>query len=433
MKNALHSRAIAAIVLGKVIKEGLSFHPSLVRKLFPKLEKREEAFVSYLCFGVLRYYPYLQQRLNGYLDKPLKSRDSDIECLMLVGLYQLFFNDTPDYAVINSTVEASLSLKKRWAKGLINGVLRQAQRAGLKSDTPDTIARKTHPAWLIQAIEQSWPEQAGAIFTANMALPPLVLRVNTQKTSVKDYLLRLQAEGIEATPLEGSPHALVLKEAVGVEQLPHFMDGWVSVQDGGAQLTGELLELKPGLRILDACAAPGGKMAHLLEQEPLLKLTALEKDPQRFERLKETVKRLQLNATLQCADATEINTWWDQTPFDCIIIDAPCSATGILRRHPDIKLHRQADDLTQLTKTQGSLLRALWPLLKPSGILIYVTCSLLPVENVEQINQFMEEHLDAKEWPISESFGLAQTLGRQLLPGLSEMDGFYYARLQKQG
>lgn len=432
MKKNLNTRAIAAQVLVKVVKDGLSFHPSLVRQLYRSSDKREEAFISFLCFGVLRYYAYLQTRLQLCLEKPLKMRDKDVECLLMVGLYQLLFTDTPDYAVINSTVEASLSLKKMWAKGLINGVLRHAQRDG-KSPPHDEVAKLIHPTWLMSAIETAWPEHASAIFAANATMPPLVLRVNAQKVSVHTYLALLKSEGMEGSILTDVPDAIVLNEGVNVDQLPHFYDGWVSVQDGAAQLVAGLLPLQPSMRVLDACAAPGGKMAHLLEKEPTLSMIALEKDSARFERLQDTVKRLALNASLHCADATNTNAWWDGVPFDVIILDPPCSATGIIRRHPDIKLHRQVNDINQLTQTQLSLLRALWPLLKPNGILMYVTCSILPAENVEQIKLFMDGHPDAREWPIDEGWGIAQAVGRQLLPGLSEMDGFYYARLRKQG
>jgi len=428
------TRAQASTVLLKVFKEGKHFHSSLIHTLYPKLDERDSAFIQHLCFGVLRFYPRLQALLKPLLHQPLKAKDFDVQLLMLVGLYQLFYSDSPQYAVVHATVQATTALKKPWARGLVNAVLRQALRQQEKLLAMDSLAIKTnHPDWLVQLFQQAYPQDWENIVAENLKHPPLSLRVNLNKISRQNYLKELNQVDIIAHALEYTHAGITLETPVSVDKLPGFSEGWVSVQDGAAQLAAPLLELQPHMKVLDACAAPGGKTAHLLETQNTLNVLAIEKDPERFTQLKSTLTRLQSHATLVCADATRPQDWWDSNSFDRILIDAPCSATGVIRRHPDIKLHRQAQDINLLERQQMSLLDQLWPLLKVGGILVYATCSILPQENQAQIRTFLQKNPDAKEYPIIENWGHAQMHGRQLLPGQHDMDGFYYARLCKQG
>lgn len=430
----MNSRAMACKMLLKVVHEGKSFHPQLIVAAYPQLDERDCAFISHLCFGVLRFYNRLQGSLNGLLRRPLKPKDKDLTLLMMVGLYQLFYTDIPPFAIVHATVEASGQLSKPWARGLINGVLRQALRNGNEIKMTDPLTMRTsHPQWLVKALQQAWPQDWEHILEANLQHPPFVLRVNLSKISRENYLQSLLENEIEATPLAFCPAGILVLRGCAVESLPHFSDGFVSVQDGAAQLAGPLLNTEPSQHVLDACAAPGGKTTHLLEIEKSLNLLALDKDPQRLLRVNEALQRLNLCAKTLCADAAAPQSWWKHQTFDRILLDAPCSATGVIRRHPDIKLHRQLTDITLLAQQQKNLLDKLWPLLKPNGILLYATCSILPQENVDQIAQFLQTHSDAQELPIMENWGRAQKYGRQVLPGQHDMDGFYYARLYKIG
>ncbi|MGE3319321.1 MAG: 16S rRNA (cytosine(967)-C(5))-methyltransferase RsmB [Candidatus Berkiella sp.] len=430
MSNAINCRLMAFYILVEVARQGRSFHPQVVGQRYPSVDSRNQAFTVHLCFGVLRYYFTLQTVLSHLLHKPLKAKDKDLELLMMIGLYQLFYSDTPQHAAINETVNAAQKVAP-YAKGLVNAVLRNALREestikALLADGP------SHPDWLQTLWQQNWPKDWQAIITANQNHPPFTLRVNLLKISRENYLAKLAHAKIEASPLLHSLAGINISEDVAIHDLPGFNEGLVSVQDGSAQLAASLLNLEKGQRVLDACAAPGGKTAHLLEQEPLLEsVTAVEKDPSRITLLEKTLARLQLKAQVICADASDTQSWWDNKGFDRILLDAPCSATGVIRRHPDIKLHRQESDIKQLTKTQSELLSHLWPLLKPGGILLYATCSTLAVENVQQISHFLSTQDDAKELPIDATWGIAQPIGRQILPGQDGMDGFYYARLIK--
>ncbi|MFI4937366.1 MAG: 16S rRNA (cytosine(967)-C(5))-methyltransferase RsmB [Candidatus Berkiellales bacterium] len=434
MKKTNNTRAMACQVLMKVLLDGISFQPQLVRETFPTLHERDAAFVSYLCFGVLRYYPRLQEWANAFLHKPLKAKDTDLLLIIMIGLFQLFYSDTPEYAALHTTVAATEDLGKPWARGLINSLLRQALRNKESlSQNNSLVARTAHPLWLIKAIKNHWPNEWEKIIEDNLMHPPLTLRVNLSKISREDYLQHLQQANIPANALSFSPAGIVVTEAVAIDQLPGFDQGWVSVQDEAAQLAAYLLDLQPKQRVLDACAAPGGKLAHLYEVQKELFLLGVEKDPKRMSLLKNTCERLGVNAEIHCADATMPESWWQEKEgFDRILLDAPCSATGVIRRHPDIKLHRQPEDINDLTQLQAKLLTKLWPLLKPNGILLYVTCSILPDENVNQIAQFLAQEPTAQECPIIEKWGSQQQYGRQLLPGQHNMDGFYFARLHKK-
>jgi len=383
---------------------------------------------------VLRYYPRLAYLAAQLLKKPLKRKDLDVQHLILIGLYQLIYLKVPAHAAVAETVAATRLLGKDWAAGLVNALLRGFQRGAellLAQADADPVARYAHPRWWLTQLQSDWPAHWQNILEANNQRPPMTLRVNAQRGSRDDYAAQLLAAGIVARPALQAPQALTLEKPVDVAQLPGFSDGTVSVQDAAAQLAAPLLDLAPGQRVLDACAAPGGKTAHLLESEPRLHVQALDSDAQRLTRVQETMERLQLTADLRHGDAARPQDWWDGQPFERILLDAPCSGSGVIRRHPDIKLLRTAQDIVTLAQQQQRLLDALWPLLAQGGILLYATCSVLMAENQNNLAQFLAVHTDAREQPIAADWGHIQTPGRQLLPGENGMDGFYYARLMK--
>jgi 16S rRNA (cytosine967-C5)-methyltransferase len=339
------------------------------------------------------------------------------------------------HAAVNETVEAARSSGKSWAVSLMNGVLRNAQRRAttlFAAVERDQAARWSHPDWWIARLQRDWPQHWQQILEANNQRPPMTLRVNRLRTGCAAYLERLRGEGISGRQLTCPDTAILLDEPVSVDRLPGFHDGLVSVQDGAAQLAAEQLGLAAGQRVLDACAAPGGKTGHILEIAPELRgLLAIDSDPRRLEKIRDNLARLQLEAQLIAADARDPQHWWDGKHFDRILLDAPCSASGVVRRHPDIKLLRRPEDLETLSRQQQRLLEALWPLLVPGGILLYVTCSVFRRENAEAVQAFLSRHTDAKEMPLAVQWGIEQPAGRQILPGEQGMDGFYFARLTK--
>lgn len=427
------SRSAAATAIAEVLA-GRSLSSSLPPAL-AKLEGRDRGFCQALCFGTLRYYPALALIIAELLERPIKSRELEIQALLAAAIYQLWQLDTAPHAAINESVEACRTLNKPWAAKLVNAVLRNFVRrrdellTGL-TDTPEFTT--AHPAWLTGKIRKSWPEQWPQIIAANNQQAPLTLRANRRQQSRDDYLTALDEAGIGAAACRYSEDGITLAEPCDVTALPGFADGWVSVQDEAAQLCAGLLELAPGQRVLDSCAAPGGKTCHLLEREPALgELIALDSDPKRLLRVADNLARLELNATTVAADAGDSAAWWDGVPFDRILLDAPCSATGVIRRHPDIKLLRRPEDIDQLALLQQRLLRALWPTLADGGILLYATCSVLAPENDRQIAALLADEPTAAVLPIDASWGIETVHGRQLLPELAGHDGFYYARLHK--
>ncbi len=427
----MNTRLVAAKVLTRVLQDGQSLTAALDKAFLDIESSKDRAFIQALCYGVCRQYHRLDFILSQLLDKPLK--DADVKSLALVGLYQLNFMRVKPHAAVSETVLAAR--KKPWAKSLINAVLRTylREQEGLEHKADKSqVAALSHPDWLIKQIEQDWPEQALMIFLENNQQPPMVLRVNLAKTSREDYLQLLAGQDIAAQTVSFCLSAIVLEKPVPVELLPGFVGGLVSVQDAAAQLAAGLLDVQPGHRVLDVCAAPGGKTAHILESRPQLKeLVAVDIDESRMQRVSENLQRLNLQATLVVGDAAKPKDWWDGQPFDRILLDAPCSALGVIRRHPDIKLLRRAEDIGQLQALQKSILQAVWPLLAPGGQLLYATCSILKQENERQVQAFLAEHDDAIELPIDADWGIAGACGRQILTGESAMDGFYYARLSK--
>ena len=431
----MQARAIAALVITGVLTRSLilsSLLPSFSDRL---VDPRDQAFTQELCYGVLRWYYRLDYILQFLLTKNLKSKDTDIKALILIGLYQLIFLRTPPHAAVSATVDACNDLYKPWAKKLVNALLRTYQRDSDRLQSlvdKDNTAKYAHPRWLLEYLQQDYPDQWQAISEANNHYPPMFLRVNGRKISCPEYLARLAAANIEAKEIPFSPAGIRLTKAMDVNDLPEFQNGYVSVQDLAAQLASPLLDLKPGQRVLDACAAPGGKLTHILELDPgLIEVVAVENDAVRFERLCQNLDRVQFPATLIQADARATKRWWNGVPFDRILLDAPCSATGVIRRHPNIKVLRQPEDITGITQIQSELLSALWPLLKSGGKLLYVTCSILSPENDNQIRTFTAKHPDARLTMIKAEWGLTTACGIQTLPGQFDMDGFYYACLEK--
>ncbi len=430
----MNPRLAAAKALAAVLNGKASLNSSLPTQL-DKVEDRDRGFTQDLAFGTARWQPRLSALATKLLQKPFKAADADVEALLLVGLYQLLYTRVPAHAAIGETVGCADKLKKPWAKALLNAVLRRAQReseALLAELEHDPVVRTAHPRWLQKSLKAFWPEQWEAICAANNAHPPMILRVNRRHHSRDAYLHLLTAAGINATPCVYSGDGIVLEVATDVRSLPGFADGWISVQDEAAQLAAELLDLSPGQRVLDACCAPGGKTCHILEVEKdLAGVVAVDLEAKRLVRVRENLARLGLSADLIAADGRDTATWWDGKPFQRILLDAPCSATGVIRRHPDIKLTRQPDDIAALAVLQGELLDAMWPTLEVGGILLYATCSTLPTENTEVIEAFLSRTSGARELDLATAAGIKQPHGRQLLAQEGGHDGFYYAKLIK--
>lgn len=427
-------RALAARVIASVIQQKGSL-ATLLPDAMRRTSNSDKTFLQELCYGSLRHYYSLAAECSHYLQKPLRDKDSDIQALLISGAYQLQHMRIPAYAAINSSVAAAGYLRKDWAKGLVNAVLRKIQSQSSRLEPPNDEARYDHPLWFIEAVRASWPQQAESILSANNQRAPMTLRVNTRPQTRDDYLQRLAAAGIQAEPTTLGNAGIQLAMPLPVDALPNFANGNVSVQDEAAQLSAPLMCLEKGLRVLDACAAPGGKTCHLLETQPDISLLAIDREKNRCQLIQQNLQRLNLDATVLVADAAAPSTW--KLPpgivpvFDRILLDAPCSASGVIRHHPDIKLLRRASDIPALASAQLGLLRALWPLLVPGGLLLYVTCSILPAENDDVITNFLAEAEDVKVDKLSVSWGLPTGHGRQLLTERDGHDGFYYARLHK--
>lgn len=429
----LSARAAATQVIAQILRNQGSIS-SLLPAVSSQVAEHDRALLQELCFGTCRYYPQLQAYTECLLDKPLRTKDSDVQAVLLLGLYQLLHTRIPDHAAIGETVEVTRYIKKPWATGLINGVLRQFQRDSSKlADLlrENRAFQSNHPAWLDGMLRKNWPAQFDAIAAANNQHPPFTLRLNTRRLTRDIYLQQLADLQITASATAFSPYGITLERACDPRTLPGFAEGWISVQDEAAQLSGDLLQLSSNMRVLDACCAPGGKTGHLLELEPSLKVTALDVEERRLHRVRENLARLNVTADIRCGDGTRPQDWWDGELFDRILLDAPCSATGIIRRHPDIKVLRTPEDIAKLSELQGQLLDSLWPLLKPGGILLYATCSVLPRENTLAAGAFLKRQPQASSDVLDAEWGIPQTCGRQLLPQTGGHDGFYYARLRK--
>ncbi len=431
--KTLCTRSMAARIITAVSRDKHSLTAELGRSL-PLLEDKQRSLCQQLSYGVIRHYSTLDYLSQQLLSKPLKAKDQDLKNLLLCGLFELMHMRTPPHAVLSETVNASKKLGKQWASGMINACLRAYQRRAdsLNQDLAcDNEASSAHPAWLLERLSHDWPSRCSDIIEANNQAAPMMLRVNRQKCSRDDYLNKLVQADIPAQALNSCPDGILLDQAVDVYQLPGFEAGEVSVQDGAAQHVVRLMQLEPGLRILDACAAPGGKTCHMLEHQADIQLLAMDLDASRLKQISENASRLNLEISLLCADASQPESWWDGQLFDRILLDAPCSGTGVIRRHPDIKLLRRPEDIAQLALRQQQLLDALWPLVRAGGMMIYTTCSVMKQENEQQIEAFLQRHHDATELQIADAPAHRTHVGYQRLPGDDVMDGFYYACLQR--
>lgn len=432
----VNSRFIALKICLSVIEEGRSLSQALPEGLAQFSDRRERNFTQNLVLGTLRWQLRLEAIRSHLLKKNLKNKDEDINQLILLGLYQILYMDTPEHAAVSETVALVAKLKKPWAKALLNGVLRSflREKKSICAEVDLKPAfRHAHPQWMVRELRKAYPEAWEQVLMANNEIAPLTLRVNTRQQSREALLLKLAEVEIAAEPHPVAPQGIVLLQGVDITSLPTYETGGFSVQDPAAQQAANILMPQPGERILDACAAPGGKTTHLLElSDNQARVFALEKEPERLERLAENLHRLELKAEYQAGDASQPDSWWDGELFDKILLDAPCSATGIIRRHPDIKWHRTEEDIDAVVATQTAILQALWPLLKVGGKLLYATCSILPHENTRQMQSFLSQEPSAKELPIEATWGEAsETPGRQILPGTFGMDGFFYCLLEK--
>lgn len=432
---SLSTRAWAAKLLVEVLDKGQSLS-ALLPEVQKQLPARDFPLLQELCFGVCRVLPRLENIVQKLVKKPLKGKTRIVHCLMLVGLYQILYTRIPEHAAVGEVVNACQSLKVVQFKGLLNGVLRHFLRE--KEDilaVVDKHWQTLHPEWFVNKLKKAYPNWRD-IIEANNQKPPMWLRINAAKIARQDYAQLLRAVDVEYVLAEQPAQALALVQPSAVQSLPYFQEGWFSVQDLHAQWSATLLEPQNSEWILDACSAPGGKTTHLLELAPQADIVALDIEENRLARVKENLARLQQKATVICGDASQPETWMpdiqseNKQQFDKILLDAPCSATGVIRRHPDIKWLRQESDIEQLVSLQASILEALWKQLKPNGVLLYATCSVLPQENADQIRHFLQAHNDAEllSLPFEQKEG---EIGKQFLPTEQGGDGFYYAKLRK--
>lgn len=428
------SRAAAARIVAAVARQGRSLDEALETG-FAGLADPDRALVAQFAYGTLRAYPRLDRWVDLLLARPLPSRDAEVHDLLAVGLHQLEDTRVPDHAAVAATVEAVRRLGRAQYAGLVNACLRRwlRERDTLKARVarlPEVV--HAHPRWWLEALARDWPKDWERIVSAANRQAPMWVRVNRLRTTRDAWLERLVAAGGAATAWDPAPDALCLAAPQEVRSLPGFASGEVSVQDAAAQLAAGLLDPAPGLRVLDACAAPGGKTGHLLESCPEIDLTALDISPARLERIRDNLARLGVEARVLAGDARDPSAWWDGRPFDRILLDAPCTASGVVRRHPDIKLLRRPEDIDAMAARQRALLEALWPLLAPGGRLLYATCSVFRAENAARASDFLARHADARALDLGEpGWGRRAGPGRQLLPGEAAVDGFYYACLTR--
>jgi 16S rRNA (cytosine967-C5)-methyltransferase len=437
IRKGARLRATAAEVVDAVASGGRSLDNALQQRE-DRVAADDRSLLRLLSFGALRHHWRLQACIDSLLDRPLKPRNSSVNALLAVGLYQLGDTRIPDHAVVSQTVEATRFLRRPKLAPLVNAVLRRAVRDRILDNPPSNeMALHNHPQWILDVLQADWPDDWRDIIEANNARAPMWLRVNPRHGSAADYAARLEAEGIDSELLTAAPQAVRLAEPQSVDSLPGFAVGHVSVQDAAAQLAAPWLLQDIEGRVLDACAAPGGKSGHLLELgEGRIDLTCIDMDESRLVRVSENLDRLGFCATLIAADASKPDEWWDGSSFDAILLDAPCSASGVIRRHPDIKLLRRPEDLDSLAALQLKLLAALWALLAPGGRLLYATCSVFAAENDGVVARFLRDSADAREDDVLQNNNIRDLMrdkacGQQILPGTAGLDGFYYAGLVK--
>jgi len=440
--TSIASRKAALNILMSVLKEGKSL--SSLTHITEVLDARDAAFARMLSFGVLRFYQQLQALLKPFIQKPLKSKDIDIQLVMIMAIYQIVHTRVPEFAIVDSAVKQVRKSKKKWAANMVNGVLRNFLRQAedkkieaLIKELKTEEAQYSHPQWIIDRLKQDWPECWQAILIANNKQAPMTLRINQQQTSPDDFVRELESDfELSAEKVPGLPSALKLQQARDVNQLPGFSKGFFSVQDAGAQLAAQILQPVTGEHILDACAAPGGKTAHLFEMQADIQVTALDISETRLQRVEENSVRLGFKPRLMVADARDVDDWWQGELFDKILLDVPCSAVGVIRRHPDIKHLRWDEDIDSLVQLQREILLKNWGLLKPGGSLLYATCSLFKAENEQQVEWFLEQVDDVQVADLPECVAqlesrIQSAVGVQLFPVSGDTDGFYYALLKK--
>ncbi|OBU09797.1 16S rRNA (cytosine(967)-C(5))-methyltransferase RsmB [Morganella psychrotolerans] len=426
MKNSYNLRSIAAKAISQVLDQGQSLSailPDYQRDINPK----DKALLQELCFGVMRVLPELEWYSQQLMAKPLTGKQRVLHYLILTGLYQLRYTRIPPHAALSETVNGAVVLKKPQLKGLINGVLRQFQRQEpqLAERFANSESRWLHPKWLLSRIQAAYPDKWESVITANNEKPPMWLRINRNHHSAPAYQALLAEAGIDAFYNPAFPDALRLAMPCPVTDLPGFAEGWATVQDSSAQGCALLLAPQDDETVLDLCAAPGGKTTHILEIAPRAHVMAVDVDKQRLTRVNENLQRLKQHAIIKTGDGRYPEQWAESQMFDRILLDAPCSATGVIRRHPDIKWLRRDSDIDELAALQREILEAIWPYLKPGGTMVYATCSVLPEENIHQVNHFLSVHSDAilTDTPVS---------GYQMLPDAQSGDGFFYAKLTKR-
>ena len=434
--SAIKQRLSAIKILWVVVEEQQSLRTALPHYLKAHNDDSEHPLIRQLSYGSLRFFHTLDALVDQLISKDFKKSDRILRYVLILGLYQLIYTRTAEHAAVKVTVDTLKPLQKIWAKGVINACLRTFLRERTKfldNLTVDPVTHYAHPSWFIHTLKKAWPEHWQLILEANNQQPPLFLRVNQQKISRDELILKLTAASISAHPWPHNASAIYIPTAGQVTEFPGFKTGEFSVQDPAAQFAIELLALEPNMHVLDACAAPGGKTCHMLEEMQPLFVIALDQDAQRLEKVQENLKRLALKAELCCESVENFSQNYKGPLFDRILLDAPCSATGVIRRHPDIKVLRQGTDIRHLANTQLKLLQAVWPLLKADGRLVYATCSVLPMENTKVLETFLAEQSDAQALAFNLTVGITTAVGQQIFPTIDNQDGFYYAVLKKVG
>ena len=434
MTNPTDARRVALQVILQVVDRGRSLDEIFNSDWYQSLEldRRDLALSRELVSGYCRWYFALSALLAGRLKKPLRARDRDIEVILILGLYQLLVMGTEPHAAVNETVKLALVQKKSWARGLVNALLRGVVRDRVELDS--SMSLHAYPDWMLARIRRDWGEQAEQVLIQGNCRPPMTLRVDTRQAEISDVINELSAAGIDANRHAAIDSALELSSPCEVTQIPGFAQGVVSVQDAAAQIAAPLLGCRPRMRVLDACAAPGGKTAHLLQYYENIELDALDNSESRLQRLHQNLRRIDKSARVLTGDAASPETWFDGNNYDCILVDAPCSASGVMRRHPDIKLLRRESDIMPLLAHQRKILDALWRLLNPGGRMLYCTCSVFKDENENQISKFLERHADCDEIKLNDvGWGEPRPCGRQILTGSDNMDGFFYGLLTRSG
>ncbi len=430
-------RVVAVQTMHAVLVDGRSFSTVLIdaeKRIPPDARSRLRA----VCFEWARWATQLEAMVDAKLDKPLRNKDIDVYLLMQLGVLDLTLMNTPAHTAVNESVKALKGLKRQWAKGLVNAVLRNTQRQPLDISTLGRAEKYAYPEWWIDELNKDWPEQLDDVLEGGNHRAPMTLRVNRLASNAKDTLEQFNQSGLSADAHPYAPDAISLVEPMGVHAVPGFTQGQVSVQDAAAQMIVPLLEranVQPRY-FLDACSAPGGKTAYLLEAFADSRAVALDQSADRLARVSDTLQRLSLQdrATTKAVDAGDVAAWWDEKPFDFVLLDAPCTGSGVIRRHPDIKHTRWQEDVENLAQQQSELLNALWQCVAPGGHLLYATCSIFKQENTQQMGSFLLANRDASDiTPKGLPWAHPQPVGYQVLPGENDMDGFFYALLTKDG